>query len=129
MTDAAYSPELLAHFRSPANAGSLPREAPDVVTGEAGDADDGRLVRLQLRLGPGDEIVDVRFKAFGCPATIACASWLGARIRGCAVSEARALTAGRIAEALTLAPERYHAAELAIEALQRALQAAITAGR
>lgn len=124
MSPPPYSPEVLEHFRNPAHAGSFPRDAAGVVTGEAGDEASGRLVRMQLRVAPDATIREVRFKAFGCPATIASASFVAARLSGRGLADSGALTAAGVAEALALPASRRRAAELALEALARALERA-----
>jgi nitrogen fixation NifU-like protein len=114
---------VLEHLRRPRGAGALPREDPDVRTGEAGDPDEGRLVRMQLRLD-GARIAEARFKAFGCAATIASASWLAERLPGLAREEAARIRPDDVAAALGLAGGQGAAAALALEALHEALQAA-----
>ena len=116
------SPELLDHFRAPRNLGSLPRDDADVGTGEAGRPDEGALVRIQVRVGSGDRVIDTRFKAFGCPATIASGSWATTRLRGKPVAEARRLSHEAIARALRLPPDRWGCAELTSRALRAALE-------
>jgi len=119
-----FSPEVLEHFRNPVNPGSFPRETPGLVSGEAGDPAEGRLVVLQLVLRPGGRIENARFRAFGCPATIAAASFVVSQVAGRTASEARALDADRISQALALPDLRRPAAELASSALRSALSAA-----
>jgi nitrogen fixation NifU-like protein len=118
-----FSSEVLEHFRNPVNPGSFPRETPGLVSGEAGDPAEGRLVVLQLVLRPDGRIGDARFRAFGCPATIAAASFVVSRVAGRPQSEARALDAAAISEALALSDLRRPAAELANSALHNALAA------
>jgi nitrogen fixation NifU-like protein len=119
----AYSDAVLDHLRRPRGAGALPREDPDVRTGEAGDADDGRLVRMQLRVA-GDRVDQARFKAFGCAATIASASWLAERLPGRSLESAGRIGAGEIRAGLGLPEAQSAAAELALRALRAALAAA-----
>lgn len=122
MSDPVYSDRVLDHLRRPRGAGSLPREDPDVCTGEAGDPQDGRLVRMQLRID-GGRIGQARFKAFGCAATIAAASWLAERAAGCTLESVRRIGAAEIRAGLGLAEAQSAAAELALEALRAALAA------
>lgn len=124
MSAPAYSPELLARFRDPTHAGSFPAGTPGVATGWAGDAGDGRLVRVQLRVEPGAAIADARFKAFGCPATIACASYLTGELVGRTLEQVARLTPAAIASALDVADDLRAAPELAVAALRDALERA-----
>ena len=126
MDESAYSPAVLGHFRRPRRAGSLSAEGaePDrIATGEAGDADEGRLVRIQLRVGQGPDrmIADARFKAFGCPATIACGSWVCDYVAGLPCAEAARLQGSGIERGLDLAPRHGAAAALVLSALRQAL--------
>jgi nitrogen fixation NifU-like protein len=116
------SADLLDHYRRPRNLGALPAEAPDVGTGEARDERSGARVRLQVRVAGDGTIAEARFKAFGCSATIAAASYTTERITGAEARSAAALDAGTIAEALGLPETRLHAALLVARALQAALQ-------
>ena len=61
-------------------AGSLPAGS-DVVTGSAGDREQGAEVRLQFRVADG-RVVAACFQAFGCPHFLATASWLTDRLLG-----------------------------------------------
>jgi nitrogen fixation NifU-like protein len=78
-------------------------------------------VRLQLRVDVEGRIAEARFKAFGCSATIACASYVTERISGRPASEAEALGREQIARALALPPDRLHSAAIAEQALRGAL--------
>ena len=118
-----YSDQVLDHLRRPRGAGSLRRSDPDVRTGEAGDSEDGRLVRMQLRVEASGAILEARFKAFGCAATIAAASWLTGSLEGRSCSDAACIEAAEIGRALALAADQAPAAELALQALRAALAA------
>jgi adenylylsulfate kinase len=115
------SPELLDHFRRPRNVGGLPAGDPDVGSADVSDADSGARVRLQLRVDPGGTVTEARFKAFGCSATIACASLATERARGRPAGEVERVAAADLARALALPAERLHAASLAERALREAL--------
>ncbi len=118
-----YSAAVLDHYRNPRNPGRLPRDAPDVGTGEAGEPEEGDLVRIQLRADARGRVHDVRFQAFGCTATIASASLATELARGRELAELAAVTADELARRLSLAPERARSAGLAAAALARAARA------
>jgi nitrogen fixation protein NifU and related proteins len=124
LSGASPSPAWLDHLQRPRGAGGWPVGSAGVATGEAGDEADGRLIRLQLHLGRDGRIDAARFKAFGCAATLASASWLTERVPGLTLDAAAEIGAGDVARALELPPERARAPELAVEALHRALDAA-----
>ena len=74
-----YSSAVLKRVRDPKFAGALPRDEEQVGTGEAGSLDEGTLIRIQIRVGPGGRIVDAVFKVFGCSAAIASAGVVAER--------------------------------------------------
>ena len=121
MSDPGHSEALLDHLRNPRNPGSLPRHDPYVRTGEAGSPDGTRLVRLQFRVDASGRIGDACFKAFGCSATIACASWVVERVEGELAAATFDLGPDALCDALELSGERRDAANLALGALQAAL--------
>ena len=70
--------EALAHAGEPSTAvdgGS----ATHVVSGEAGREQRGTRVRFTLRLD-GDRLLEVRYRAYGCPYTLAACEWLARRL-------------------------------------------------
>mgnify|MGYP003581096356 CR=1 FL=1 len=76
------------------HAGSLDPAATDVGTGSAGAGGTGELVRIHLRAQRGG-IQAARFKAFGCTATIACASLICEWVERRTLEEAEAVHAVR----------------------------------
>jgi len=112
---------LLDHFHKPRHAGSLPAGTPGLCTGEAEEPDGGRLVRFWLSVSPDDRIAAIRFKAFGCPATVAAASLASERLTGRPRGEAAALGAADLVRSLSLPEAREPAAALVIRALRSAL--------
>jgi nitrogen fixation NifU-like protein len=82
----------------------------------------GDRLRLSL-LTRGGRIVDAKFLAYGCAATIACGSALTELIKGIPVSEAKLVDRSMLVEAVGKLPSRkQHAAALAIETLRSALE-------
>jgi len=113
-----YSDEVLRRVRDLQRAGSLDGE--HVGTGEVGTLDEGTVVRIQVRAS-GDRIVEARFKVFGCSAAIASADLVAEWLEGAAVDEANGVTAERVVQALSLAPEREHVAQMAVDAGMKAI--------
>jgi NifU-like protein involved in Fe-S cluster formation len=70
-----YSATVEKRFRNPQAAGALPLDDTDVVDGEAGSIEKAAWVRFYLRIGAG-RVIDARFKAYGCPHTLAAADWV-----------------------------------------------------
>src|SRR5262245_36911160 len=76
-----YSDTVRSLFRALAGAGDLPPAAGIAVSGEAIALDRLAWVRFAARID-GGRVVDCRFRAFGCPHTLAAASLVVARLRG-----------------------------------------------
>jgi nitrogen fixation NifU-like protein len=113
-----YSAQLLDHFQNPRNAGDLP--VPD-ATAEIENPACGDVLRLTLRVHAG-RILEARFKAKGCVASVACASALTELVTGNSLAEARSLSRQNIVAAVGGVPQAStHAAQLALDALSAAL--------
>jgi NifU-like protein involved in Fe-S cluster formation len=67
------------YFDSPTNVGEL--SGPGVFRGAAGNREQGVWVQFDLQAGAG-RLLMARFLAFGCPHTIAIASWLASQAPG-----------------------------------------------
>jgi cysteine desulfurase len=72
--DPRYSVEVLRRLHALPGWGRFD-DAPGLITGRAGDRDQGAAVELWLRVESG-RIVAARFEAYGCPQLLAAASWL-----------------------------------------------------
>jgi tRNA-specific 2-thiouridylase len=113
---------LAQHLERPNGRGHTPAGA---LTGAAGGAACGDLVRVSLTVDPSDpegRIADVGFDAHGCGAAIAAGSAVVEMIRGVPLLQAARIGVDEIAEELGgLSAAKRHAAELAADALHRAL--------
>ena len=97
-------------------------------TGAAGGAPCGDLVRISLTIGDG-RVESAGFDAEGCAAVRAAAAACTELAEGAEVLEAARVSPGGISDALGgLGPQGAHAAELAADALHRALSAAASSG-
>jgi tRNA-specific 2-thiouridylase len=110
------------HLERPLGRGHVP---PDACSGAAGGAACGDLIRISLALdgAAGDgRIAGAGFDASGCGATIAAGSAVVSLLRGSTLLDAARIGPRRIAEELGgLIAAKRHAAELAADALHRAL--------
>jgi tRNA-specific 2-thiouridylase len=98
------------------------------ASGAAGGAPCGDLVRISLDVRRG-RIEAARFDADGCSAAVAAGAAAAERLEGLTVIDAARLSPADIdADLGGLSPQGRHAAELAADALHRALTAAISAG-
>jgi len=116
-----YSDTVLAHFRAPRNAGSFPEGTANVSRGSAGERRRGREIRLELKLGDDGRVEAMRYRVFGCPATIALCSVMSERVVGQTRGEAAGLSGIGLAEELGLPAPKRDAALLLEDALRAAL--------
>ncbi|HEX7299375.1 MAG TPA: tRNA 2-thiouridine(34) synthase MnmA [Solirubrobacteraceae bacterium] len=110
------------HLRHPVGRGRVPAH-----DGVAGGAICGDLVRIGVAVD-GERVCDAGFEAAGCGAAQAAASAAVELVLETTVFEAARVGADDVAAALGgLSPGKLHAAELAADALARALGAAVAA--
>lgn len=114
-----FSEAVLDHFRNPRNAGELPGAS---LTVEVSNPVCGDILKLSARIVEG-RIAEARFLCRGCTTSIASASVLTEKLRGCSLAEARAIAAEAISDMLGgLPPATFHGAQLAADAVQALLQ-------
>jgi tRNA-uridine 2-sulfurtransferase len=121
----AAAEELISHLEGPLGRGQLPHDA---FTGAAGGAACGDLIRISIAIDPHSPegiVCDAGFDASGCGATIAAGSAAVSLLRGAPLLAAARIGWREIADELGgLSVAKQHAAELAADALHRALGAA-----
>src|SRR5215469_17018245 len=108
-----YSAQLLDYFQNPRNAGEIadPNASAEIQNPACGD-----VLRLTLRV-EAERITEIRFKAKGCVASMACGSALTELVRGKTVTEARGLKRDDLIGAVGGLPQAStHAAQLALDA-------------
>ena len=116
-----YSAKFKEHLAHPRNAGEL--AGANAVADETNPICGDRL-RLSMRVENG-RIAGVRYLAYGCPPTLVCGSVLTELISGKTTEEAKQLTRVDLLDAIGGLPSRkHHAAALAIETLNSALNKA-----
>ncbi len=114
-----YSSELLEHFEHPRNAGVV--DAPEASVRTENPAC-GDLLELTVKTDAG-RIGEIRFRAKGCVASMACASALTELVRGKPLEEARKLTRAELVRAVGGLPAASeHASHLAMNALRAVLE-------
>jgi nitrogen fixation NifU-like protein len=115
----SYSAQFKDHLAHPRNAGEL--SDANAVADEQNPVCGDRL-RLSLII-KNDRIETARYLAYGCPPTLVCGSVLTELIIGKTTEDARKLTRADLLNAIGGLPSRkHHAASLAIETLNSALQ-------
>jgi tRNA-specific 2-thiouridylase len=125
----ASAEDLVQHLERPLGRGHMPDDA---FTGAAGGAACGDLIRISIALDPDSvngAIRDVGFDASGCGALVAAGSAVVAMVRDLPLLSAAKIGAREVTEELGgLIPAKRHAAELAADALHRALGSAARNG-
>jgi len=116
---AMYSAQVLDHFENPRNVGEI--DDADAAA-EAENPVCGDVMRLSLRIA-GERVVEARFKAKGCVASVACASMLTQLVTGKSLVEARGVSREKLSLMLGGLPQASeHAAQLAVDVLRAALR-------
>jgi tRNA-specific 2-thiouridylase len=117
--------DFASHLERPLGRGHAPADA---CTGAAGGAACGDLIRISIALdrhSPDGRVADAGFDASGCGATVAAGSAVVGMLRDAPLLTAAQIGAEQIARELGgLSAAKQHAAELAADALHRALGAA-----
>ena len=116
-----YSAELLDHFQNPRNAGKI--EAPDAAA-RLENPVCGDTLELCLKLEAG-HIAEIRFRAKGCVAAVACGSAITELVKGRTLETARLVRReDLIREVGGLPQESEHASHLAMDTLSAVLRLA-----
>lgn len=118
----AYAKEIIDHYENPRNVGSLDKNSTNVGTGLVGAPACGDVLKLQIEVDDAGNIVDAKFKAFGCGAAIASSSLVSEWIKGKNVDEALTIKNQEIAKHLSLPPVKLHCSMLAEDAIKAAVK-------
>ena len=125
----AYSRKVVDRFedvlKNPAKhgVGRFDPKDPNVVTGLAGAPACGDVMKLDLKLDPmTEEILDVKFKTYGCGSAIASSTMFVEMLKGKTLTEAKEIKDKDIADALQLPPIKLHCSVLAEETIHKAIK-------
>ena len=116
----AYSEKVIDHYNEPRNVGSFTKEEDGVGTGLVGAPECGDVMKLQIKV-ENDQIVDAKFKTFGCGSAIASSSLATEWVKGKSVDDAMAIQNTEIVEELSLPPVKIHCSVLAEDAIKAAI--------
>jgi len=108
-----YSSEVRRRFSAPARAGEIAPDAGSVVEGAQEDRSLSIWVRFQVQL-QGETIGRVRFRAYGCPHTLAAADSVAEELEGESVDALRRIDLVALARRIGL-PREKHGKLLRIE--------------
>ena len=118
----AYSKKVIDHYSDPRNVGSLDKSDENVGTGLVGAPECGDVMKLQIQVDPEtEEIVDAKFKTFGCGSAIASSSLATEWVNGKRSDEAMSIQNTEIVEELSLPPVKIHCSVLAEDAIKAAI--------
>ena len=118
----AYSEKVIDHYNDPRNVGSLEKSDENTGTGLVGAPECGDVMKLQIQVNPDtDEIVDAKFKTFGCGSAIASSSLATEWVKGKSIDEAMSIKNTEIVEELSLPPVKIHCSVLAEDAIKAAI--------
>ncbi len=116
-----YNEKVLEHYKKPKNVGSLDEKAENVGTGIVGAPECGDVMKLQIQVDEKDNIVDAKFKAYGCGSAIASSSLATEWIKGKTLEQAQQIKNTDIANELALPPVKMHCSVLAENAIKKAI--------
>ena len=118
----AYSEKVIDHYNDPRNVGSLDKKDENTGTGLVGAPECGDVMKLQIQVNPDtNEIVDAKFKTFGCGSAIASSSLATEWVKGKSIDEALSIKNTEIVEELSLPPVKIHCSVLAEDAIKAAI--------
>ena len=118
----AYSEKVLEHYERPHNVGSLDSGSNSVGTGLVGAPECGDVMKLQIQVDDNQNIIDAKFKTFGCGSAIAASSLATEWIKDKTIDDAMTLSNTEIVEELSLPPVKIHCSVLAEDAIKAAIK-------
>ena len=117
----AYSEKVLQHYEKPKNIGSMDSGSNRVGTGLVGAPECGDVMKLQIEVDKNENIIDAKFKTFGCGSAIASSSLATEWIKGKTLDDASTIQNTDIVEELSLPPVKIHCSVLAEDAIKAAI--------
>merc|ERR1712196_275502 len=88
MGAAGYHKNVVEHYENPRNVGSMDKSSLDVGTGLVGAPACGDVMKLQIQVDDDGNVVDAKFKTFGCGSAIASSSVATEWVKGKHIDEA-----------------------------------------
>ena len=117
-----YHENIIDHYENPRNVGSLDKKDLNVGTGLVGAPACGDVMKLQIRVDDDGNVVESKFKTFGCGSAIASSSVATEWVKGKTVDEVVQLKNTDIAAHLKLPPVKLHCSMLAEDAIKAAVK-------
>jgi len=117
----SYSKKVLEHYERPRNIGSLDSGSNSVGTSLVGAPECGDVMKLQIKVDEDENIIDAKFKTFGCGSAIASSSLATEWVKGRTLDEADTVQNTDIVKELSLPPVKIHCSVLAEDAIKGAI--------
>ena len=117
----AYSEKVIEHYENPRNIGSLDSGSDRVGSALVGALECGDVMKLQIEVDENENIIDAKFKTFGCGSAIASSSLATEWIKGKSIDSAYSIQNVDIVEELSLPPVKIHCSVLAEDAIKGAI--------
>ena len=117
----AYSEKVIEHYENPRNIGSLDSRSDRVGSALVGAPECGDVMKLQIEVDKDENIIDAKFKTFGCGSAIASSSLATEWVKGQSIDEAYSIQNVDIVEELSLPPVKIHCSVLAEDAIKGAI--------
>mmetsp|Transcript_48119 Transcript_48119/g.73266 ORF Transcript_48119/g.73266 Transcript_48119/m.73266 type:complete len:162 (-) Transcript_48119:159-644(-) len=117
-----YHENIVEHYENPRNVGSLDKSDLNVGTGLVGAPACGDVMKLQIQVDDDGNIVESKFKTFGCGSAIASSSVATEWVKGKSVDEVLSIKNADIAAHLKLPPVKLHCSMLAEDAIKAAVK-------
>mmetsp|Transcript_25314 Transcript_25314/g.28400 ORF Transcript_25314/g.28400 Transcript_25314/m.28400 type:complete len:189 (+) Transcript_25314:127-693(+) len=118
----SYHENIVEHYENPRNVGSLDKNELSVGTGLVGAPACGDVMKLQIKVDDDGNIVESKFKTFGCGSAIAASSVATEWVKGKNIDEVLAIKNSDIAAHLKLPPVKLHCSMLAEDAIKAAVK-------
>eukprot|EP00171_Calliarthron_tuberculosum_P008069 IDg8069t1 len=117
----SYHEKVIDHYENPRNVGSMDKSDQNVGTGLVGAPACGDVMKLQIRVNDDGEIIESKFKTFGCGSAIASSSLATEWVKGRTLDDATSIKNSDIAKELRLPPVKLHCSMLAEDAIKAAV--------
>ena len=117
----AYSEKVIEHYENPRNIGNLDSRSDRVGSALVGAPECGDVMKLQIEVDKDENIIDAKFKTFGCGSAIASSSLATEWVKGKSIDSAYSIQNVDIVEELSLPPVKIHCSVLAEDAIKGAI--------
>merc|ERR1712147_493689 len=121
-TTRLYHEKVIDHYENPRNVGSFDKKDINVGTGLVGAPACGDVMKLQIKVDDNGNVIESKFKTFGCGSAIASSSVATEWVKGKTLDECLEVKNTDIAAHLKLPPVKLHCSMLAEDAIKAAVK-------